>query len=73
MTVVSANDVPQDCPTKKPCALLCKIGFVLDNDGCECKCVPQVCPDLPCFKLIKCANGQVLDANGCPTCTCKLY
>ncbi|XP_065323166.1 antistasin-like [Gordionus sp. m RMFG-2023] len=61
-----------ECPTKKSCNLFCKKGFVLNNDDCECKCVPKKeCPDLPCFKFIKCAHGQVLDAYGCPTCTCK--
>ncbi|CAK9304909.1 unnamed protein product [Gordionus sp. m RMFG-2023] len=70
--------VPKECPNI-PCNIRCINGLKQDIDGCQlCECVhpettttQRVCPDLPCFKFIKCAHGQVLDEYGCRTCSCK--
>lgn len=49
-------------------------GVVVGFAGCaevpggEVPPSPGVCPAVAC--LLYCANGEVLDANGCPTCAC---
>jgi PrcB C-terminal/Antistasin family len=49
----------------------CIIGDVFDSSPGVCACVPKSPPMCPPVCAIFCAYGNVLDANGCPTCTCN--
>lgn len=49
----------------------CIIGDVFDSSPGVCACVPKAPPKCPPVCAIYCAYGNVLDANGCPTCTCN--
>jgi hypothetical protein len=44
---------------------------VFDSSPGVCACVPKAPPACPPVCAIFCAYGNVLDANGCPTCTCN--
>jgi len=48
----------------------CSPGTVFDNSPTVCACVPQK-PTCGPVCSIACEYGNVLDANGCPTCACN--
>ena len=51
----------------------CVKGATFDSSTKVCACVVPTPPPPTCGPvcLIFCENGNVLDANGCPTCTCN--
>jgi hypothetical protein len=50
----------------------CIIGDIFDSSPGVCMCVPKATPPTcPPVCDIFCTYGNVMDANGCPTCSCK--
>jgi len=51
--------------------VLCTTDRKFDNSPSVCACVPNGPPTCPPVCQIFCQYGNVLDANGCPTCQCN--
>jgi hypothetical protein len=49
----------------------CDANSNFDSSPSVCACVPVKPPVCPPVCTIACPNGNVLDANGCPTCACN--
>lgn len=64
-----------DCPGICQCVqnVLCVKGAKFDPSPQVCACVTPTIPPPACGPVceISCDNGDVLDANGCPTCRCN--
>ena len=61
--------------TSKQCPTDCKYGsqWTTDERGCKvCACAPRPGPDkCPPVCAIYCPYGNILDSDGCPTCSCN--
>ena len=67
------NQGGADCTGFCSCVqnVLCTTDHHFDPSPSVCACVPNAPTQCPPVCDIYCENGNVLDANGCPTCKCN--